>query len=423
MTGLLLALLCGLAPAVREVDLTLPAGDLSIAVRLALPAAGRYGAVAPVAVQVPGGWGPGDRRRLAAPLAALGCVDLRFEFPAGTLSDLRGPRATAVLAQVIRFAQGDLAASDGRRLPQIAAPLQPAVRAVGLLGWDNGGNSAVLVLAEQDRAVQGVAWVATWETPVGDGAPTVLCGGLGDGALSAYDPLTGEVDWAVLRFAPGLALPGSGGLVYGAFYLDTNRDGQASPTDLVPAALPAPGGGALPRYVYPTGLLQAAAQRQLLPDWPAHLLRAAEAAEFWARRNAAGNFARAVVNRPELLAMVLGQEPDHQQAAPDHPHLWAAWSGWRAAAARWVRLNPDRAYLAAVAGEHAATWPELPAGTGIERWDLPRSLPPTTACDATQLACAAVAELADRVHQQRLDPDLAAVLQPVPPIRRPGLPP
>ena len=105
--------------------------------------------------------------------------------------------------------------------------------------------------------------------------------------------------------------------------------------------------------------------------------------------------------------MVLGGQPDHRITAADHPHLWAAYEGWRRAGLGWVRLNPDRAYLAAIAVTQAP--PETPANAALTRASLPAGLP-SAQVPAALLCCAGALELADRVHAHRLDPDLEAVL-------------
>lgn len=412
------------AQGLREIDLRVAseaAGPQGLAVRVALPPKPRYEAGAPVVVHVAGGWGAGDLAGAMAPLAPLGFIEVRFVFPgnargsyqSGGLDDARGPRSLLALADVVAFATGAAKALDGRSLAEISAPIAPQPGNAGLLGWSNGGNQAVLVLARHSRKVQGVGWVVTWESPIGDGAATALAGDHRSGLNPAYDLNTGAVDYSRLRYGPDLPIAMFGGALGppGAFYLDLNGSGRPDEGDVVPSALPVPGAGR-PLFAYPRSLVEAAAQRQLVPGWPVHLLPAGQIGEFWRDRDAAGSFVQARINREPLLAMVLGTERDHVQAAPDHPHIHAAYQGWLSARLSFVRLNPDRAYLAALTGAAAIGAPETPANTPLERLDLPPHLIPEGLLPDALLAAAAACELADRVATGNRDPDLAAVLAP-----------
>ncbi len=417
-----LVLLGGLVPVlaaapVREIDVRVPMGPRggeAVAVRIAVPAQARYGHEAPIVIHVPGGWGPGRLDDLQAPLAALGFIELRFRFVG---ADTRGPLATASLARVIAFAGGDAVTTDRQTLAGLAQPLVPLSRQVGLLGWSNGGNSAVLALAEHDDDTRGVAWVATWESPVGDGAPTALLGDRRSGPNRAYDATTGRLDLSTLAWEARLPVRLFGGQdgPAGGLYLDLDRNGRASAADVVPSALAAPAEADRVRFAYPMVLLAEAERRRLLPaPWPDHLLPSDEATEFWRRRNAAGRFLEAVVNRPELLTMVLGSTEDHVQAAADHPHVFATYDGWRQAKAQWVRLNPDRHYLATVTGARPADVVATPAGEALDRSQLVEHLVPLRSCFPAQLGAAAAAELADRVHASNWAAELTGLLAPTP---------
>lgn len=410
---ILAVLLAAPCRAVTETDLVLPSRVAEadrIAVRVAVPDTGRYGSQAPVVVHVPPGFDQGDPSRLGAPLAALGMIEIRFRFPdrvAGA-GDLRGPGSAQVVAEVIAFAGGEMRATDGRSLAEVVHPLTPISRRLGLIGWSNGGNQAICALAGHDRLVQSVAWLATWETPLGDGAQTGLPGTWRSGPNPAWRGAEGRLDLTLLAWSAELPVPAAVGPPgpRGAFYLDLDRNGAVSEADVLPAALPVPGPGPT-RFAYPTSLLTESALRGLPRQRPRHLLGAGEAAEFWSQRDGDGHFARVMLNRPELLVMVLGSARDHLSAAADHPHLRRAYDGWRAAGARFLRLNPDASYLAAVAGERGTAYFETPANLTIPAATLPALLVPEAVATDAQLVAAAAAELADRAH----DGDLAADLE------------
>lgn len=399
------------APSIGEVDLRVASDGAQpgqVAVRVCLPERGRWGELAPVVVVVPGGWTGSSLSRTLAPVAAHGCVEVRFCFTgegdgqaqSGGDRDQRGAASTRALAEVIAFASGLKSAVDGRSLAQIARPVVPLGRQVGLLALDNGGNSAILALARWAERCANVAWLATWETPIGDAAAMGLLGDRDQGPNPAYDVRTGLWDPSTLAWN-----------ARGFFYQDQDRNGRTSPDDYPVDALSLPQEDGSVRLAYPRVVLAAAGQRRLCGEpWPSTLLSPAEADAFWAERNAATAFGDAVAARPALLAMVLGSAVDHRQVAADHPHLWAAYDGWRRAGLGWVRLNPDRAYLTALAGADLATQPETPANAALTRETLPAQLLNAPQLPTALLLCAGALELADRAHADRREPDLEGVL-------------
>ncbi|MBI2300725.1 MAG: hypothetical protein HYU66_17590 [Armatimonadetes bacterium] len=420
---LLLATAALAAPRVREIDFRLPcpaAAPAGLAVRLAVPETGRYGNEAPVVVHVGSGWSAGDLSRIEAPLAAEGFVELRFCFPgggrpgfaSGGALDYRGAGSLEALARVLAFAAGLAIDADGRSIRDLAAPLQPLGDDVGVLGWGNGGNAAIVALAEYSREARGVAWVATWETPLGDGAATALGGDWRNGPNACYDADSGQCDWARLGWAENLPVPIFGGLLgsKGTFYLDVNRDGKPDRNDCFPAAYPALDAAGRVRYAFPAGLAREAGRR--VTPWPPHLLNPDEAADYWSLRDAAGHLLKATVSRENLLAMVLATARDHVQTSPAHPHVAAAYLGWLAAKVHWLRLNPDAAYLSAVQGGAAAQVTETMANLPLTRTALVSQLLPA-GTPPSVVGAAAACELADRVHARNLDVDLDAVLFPV----------
>jgi hypothetical protein len=427
---LLAACLLAAAP-LREIDVRLPCRDAvpgTLAVRVVLPAHGRYGQEAPVVVVVPGGWGGSSLSPLLAPVAEYGGIEVRFCFPgegdgrarSGGRGDWRGPAATRALAAVLDFAAGRAPTEDGRTIGQIAAPLTPLTAQIGMLAFDNGGNSAVLVLAEQPDSTRGVAWVAMWETPVGDGMPTALPGARGEGPNPAWNAAAGSWDAATLAW--DARLPGADGLP-GAFYEDLDRDGRFSPGDRLLARLVTTDNGGQQHVVYPLCVVRAAEAGHVCgARWPAQVLDGDETATFWRERNAgrfeAGYdpFLQAAARHGDLAAMVLGSRRDHALAAPGHDHLLAAYDGWRRAGARFLRLNPGRAYIGAVAGEAAgATMVTTPGGVALSRATLPDRLPPPDVCPPGLMCAAGALELADRVHAGHYEPDLERPLFPWPP--------
>jgi hypothetical protein len=420
----LAVLLCGTLlapPRLREIDLRLPstaAEPGGLALRVVVPASGRYGPVAPVAIVVPGGWQGSSLARLAAPLAPLGFIEVRFTFPgegegegrSGGMPDLRGPRAVQAVADVASFAASRTRASDGRTLAEIVAPLALLGEQSGMLALSNGGNTALLALSGREAACRGVGWVVTWETPFGDAAAAGLYGVRGEQPNPAYDPATGRYDASSLAWDPFLLLRG----VLGGFYHDLNHNGRCDTGDWVLDALVQARPDGTRVLAYPLVVLREAERRRLCgARWPAAMLGSSEAEGFWRERNADGCLAALAISRPDLLAMVVASDQDHVQSAPDHPHVFGLYDGWRRAGLPFVRLNPDAAYLGAVLGGLPPGYLETPANAVLAREALPRRLAPAGAVPRPMLLAAAAAELADRSRQKATAVDLEAVLFPV----------
>jgi hypothetical protein len=145
------------------------------------------------------------------------------------------------------------------------------------------------------------------------------------------------------------------------------------------------------------------------PNAPSWLASLTEAKSYWGPRDGSLTFAEVHQRHPQLLVLVVASAVDHVQGQPDHPHVRGQLEGWLGAGQPFVRLNPDRAYLAAICDAEPSSLPDNDAGSnapypGIEPWLEPEANPELPAMDA------AVAELADRHQQQELAANLDAVL-------------
>jgi hypothetical protein len=115
--------------------------------------------------------------------------------------------------------------------------------------------------------------------------------------------------------------------------------------------------------------------------------------------------------------MLVFARNEHAQVAVDKPHIHQAFQGFRFAAQpattelRWVRLNPDRAYIQQFFPTAGAGFPDNPANTAPIDWlEIQEWAYPSEGILANLVPLAAVAEMADRAHAGRWDENLGSVL-------------
>jgi len=425
-------------------------GREGIAVRVLAPEKPRYAEGAPIAIHVAGGFQAGAAAGRPF-LLPFGFVEVFFAFPGGGNQearsggkyDFRGPNSIRALADVIRFATGRLRDRQGRTIQELVAPLHVLTNDCGLLGMSQGGNACGVVMAKYGQEFPDLAFYVSMESPYGEGIANVELGGRRDGRINpAYDPQTGRLDLSKLAFDPELnpapALLGrTPSRLRGAFYFDMNGNGRFDPEVDFPVHAVIGDAGTGMKIWYSPRVLREAERRHLLgPKRPAHIPSLQEAIAFWEWRDAAPSIPQAVRNCPKLAVIVYANEQDHVQIAPDHPHILIQVEGFRKAGARFVRLNPDRAYVLYVLpkdrplpeslrkripdNDAGIVWTRDRIRKGLE----PRELPMIVSMQA------ASCELADRVYKNVWKPNLDRVLCdftplpfPLPPLQRPGPPP
>ncbi|MCX7012587.1 MAG: hypothetical protein NTW86_08495 [Candidatus Sumerlaeota bacterium] len=420
------------------------AGEEGIAVRIVFPARSRYAEGAPVAISVR----PGSHdENGAAPLnvADSGIVEVHFATAegAGRGYDFGGPNWILRLRDVIRFALGRATDKDGRTLQDLAAQSTAgAVRVlasnVGIAGFSHGGNACGAVMALHGEEIPELAWYVSWESPYGEGMVGEELGSPRDGGRvnPAYDPGTGRLDLSTLAYDPNLRQRqrGAGGASQGAelgfrgsLFFDVDGDGRYDPAiDFrhQPVMFDA---GQGPKFWYSVRLLREAEKRRLFGErWPAHIPTVEEAEEFWRCRDAAGLVPDAVRKLPHLAVIVAAHQSDHMQSAPDHPHILTQVNAFQEAGARFIRLNPDRAYTQWLTSRELPSLPDNEAGLRYDREAIRSALYPDDVAPGPALASVAVCEVADRAQTGNFAPNLDAVLFPdaprrlAPPNRRAG---
>ncbi|MCX7750004.1 MAG: hypothetical protein N2320_00235 [Candidatus Bipolaricaulota bacterium] len=263
-----------------------------------------------------------------------------------------------------------------------------------------------------------VDWYVGWENPAGVPFTTVDLGGRED-PNPAYVPgscrLTAEgvqctVDDTQLRWDATARSGGAGprgGPAFGVLYHDLNRNGRYDSGDYALGAYTGTFGGREKR-VYSLAALEAAVARGLLDPWPSDVATVEEARAFWAIRDMSRHYQAALAANPDLRVVVIGSAQDHVQNTPDYPHLVLQYGGWLEAGVRWIRLNPDSAYVLALAPGVGGA-PDNDANVPVTYGNVRELLAPESVPDPL-LQLAAALELSDRWTWERWEANLSTVL-------------
>ena len=167
-----------------------------------------------------------------------------------------------------------------------------------------------------------------------------------------------------------------------------------------------------------------------MTDWPETLANPQESSQEWNVLQNINNYANIKNDEflKDLKVMLLFAQQDHIQVAADKPHIHQAFQGFRFEARLWVRLNPDRAYVQEILERSAdlqitvtpaipATpiaaleFPDNPANTQPTDWQEINSYAyPGQGDNARLIPLAAVAEMADRAHDDYWDENIGQAL-------------
>ena len=388
-----------------------------VAVRIEAPEAARYPEGAPVVVVVPPFFTPAEGfARSDAP--QVGFVSLTLLWPgrsdrrSGTESegteDHGGVDSRKALAAVAAYGAGALRDVDGASLGE-RLELPVLGENLGLYAFSHPGMAAVRTLAEHGASLgEAVDWLVGHENPTTDALSAVELGhwgsdkrpvenphyrGLRDG-LPSVD--YGEVRWVVDAQSPrGTPVIGSGAGAY--------RLGERVPEFFG-------------KRTYSVALTQALLEGGALTreTWPADLSTPEEAAALWPSRVSHGAWTALGKAAPQLRVILVFSERGHVQPSPDLPAIRDAYEGFHEEAGLWTRLNPDAAYVAALAPQRPLPTREHPANTEPSSWAAAaRSWGHPArggAVARTFHALAAMEELADRTRAGDASPDLDAVL-------------
>jgi len=407
-------------PATREVLTTVESAGIGrIAVRLTLPERPRYPEGAPLVVQVPTFATPSTGFTSGPPLQEIGAILVTFLWPGRSdarsgarsdgVDDFGGPVALAALRDVIRFACGLTAASDGRRIDQLL-PIKPLTENVGLYAFSHPGIPATNVLAQYGEELAAVRYFVGGENPTNDALFSVEVGYWGEAGEPVlnpyytypddYSPTTLSIDTSHVGWIQNSTVP-EGWPVF---------EVEGGPDHVLADRVPRLWGK---RY-YSVALTEALVANGALTraTWPADLATVEEAWANWPDRVAVGHYARLAAVAPQLKVMLVFAVEDHVQPAPDKPHIHQAWDGFREEAGLWVRLNPDRAYVATLRSDVSPNlFPDNPANREPGDWLVVESWAhPNAGNSRTSSQVAALAEMMDRTRAGNWAEDLDAPL-------------
>ncbi len=343
-----------------------------------------------------------------------GCTDRSGAASAGTY-DYAGPEGIRALAEVLRFVGGQRPDYGGRYLHELVQ-CQPRYEHTGIYAGSHPGIAAANVLGMYGGALTNVAFFVGWENPTMDAIVTMDAGGVhvpltpvnpGYHYPADYTPTNVVLPYHTIRWA-ATADPFP--------YFDLNSNGV--PDIAADYLFDPPAHQMFATQFYSRAVLHALEDNGQLPgtNWPAWLARPAQADEAWGWRDATARYPALVTNAPQLKAILVFGKGDHAQIAVDKPHVHHAWNGLRMLPSRWVRLNPDRAYVTAQNAAFGATAPDNPANAAppvpgwvaITNWAYDSAFPNCTAYAVK----AAAAELADRCHYTNWSTNLTSVLGP-----------
>jgi len=399
----------------------------NIAVRLTFPEAPRYPDGAGVVVDIATFFTPTNDFHEDLDVAPIGLIRVSYLWPGkesrttGALSsgkfDYGGKTCIRALRDVIRFATGQIPDKDGRYIGDLS-PFPVLTDQVGLYAFSHPGIAAVKVLAVYGEELN-VRYFVGRENPTVDAISAVELG-YWDAAgrpvfnplyryPDSYSPSAITIDYSSVRWDFEQRYPEKPEVV-GYPYFDLNGNGRRDAKEFILSYKTPTMFG---KRVYSAALTEALRDNGALSvdNWPDDLASPEEAAEWWAFRVTPPRYPSLARKTPDLKVLLLFSREGHVQPLRDRPQIHQAYDGFHNIAGLWTRLNPDAAYLP------AAKFPgyqDHPANTEPKDWSMfdDWAYPPVR-IGSVLTPQAAVAEMADRTHEDNWKPDLTGPLFPL----------
>jgi len=365
------------------------------------------------------------------PVQDVGCVQVSYLWPGladprtGAASegefDYGGSDCTKALRDVLKFACGTLTDVNGNALGDLCTHTVDTTN-VGMYGFSHPGIMAINVMALYGTELTGVSYFVGGENPT---EPAVIAKELGywdaDDSAVLNDYYEYPTDYNADKldvFLDPLRWEESAEYPEGRPYWTSHTDYRFYTADTIPTIFG-------DRAYSPELLCELIDNGELdAGDWPSGVANPLEACFGWEYRSTIGynpmvayywnHFDLLAANAPDFKVMLVFAARDHVQPLPDKPHIHQAWDGCRDNGL-WARLNPDRAYVAAIDSAYdVSAFPDNAANDepadwlNIENWAYPNLFAGNET--KTKVSLAGVAEMADRVRFNDWSDNLAAVL-------------
>ncbi|GEM_PF-1999642 len=395
-----------------------------IVVRLTPPETPRYTAGAPVVVHV-NTWAM-EPLGFTVPLTVqqLGMVQLSYLWPgiadeaSGLASDgtfdCGGPACLAALRDVIRYAGGLAADTQGRTIDDLL-PMDICMDNVGLNTFSNPGIAATNVLAIHGAELPAGLYLIGGENPTNDQILTKELGIWETPGVPSENPF---YDYPA-DFTPACLL------------LDYTAVGWVEDAQHVPGR-PVFAHPTEPNYImhevtpefwgkryFSSAICHALLTNGVFTEqtWPADVATLAEARAAWPLRSTCGrdpvsgdswNHYEDIGS--DVNVMLVFALEDHMQPAADKPHVHMGYYGFHDLAGCWTRLNPDGCYIEDLFPAYAGFTPDNAANTEPADWiDINDWAFPNELSAKHEVTLAAIAEMADRTQYGAWADDLNAV--------------
>ncbi|MBN1754954.1 T9SS type A sorting domain-containing protein [bacterium] len=422
---------------------------------------GRHFALSPVIINLPGGWDAGGFSAPNLKLVENGMVYITFLMPGITFEgvstegvyDLRGKNCLFALKEVIRFAAGKIADTEGDYITDLFPGVVVDTSNVGMTMVSNGGNMGVVALSMFGPETGGlVDYMVGKENPtspqtclpdLGFHESFLEIDGDGNGFPNddyknpwyiAYGDTQSEIDLSRIAYDPTAETDEFGTNVPWAVFLDGNGNGLYDETSVGELTTPDLNGngiidttedfiftclqGSNGLYYYSVPVTNALYLELGSGAWPDSIATPDSAEAFWFLRSAVYHYDSMAFYSPSLAIMQVFSEDDHVQVSPDKVHIHNAYNGFRRNNL-WARLNPDRAYIQEYFPS-IIEYPDNPANIAPLNWLNINAWAEPETTNGQAGTVAGILEMADRTFFNVWeDRNLERVLL----IRPPGLPP
>jgi hypothetical protein len=403
-----------------------------LAINVIYPEKPRYPEGAPIAVVVPGGDAPSGLG-FCMHAAQVGFLEIRFAFPGGGVKgfsssgvkDYRGLASSVALQDILQFATGKKEDYKGRTIKDLV-PIKLALNNVGLVGWSNGGNIALVTLDKFAFALQAVSWIAFYESPIGPLFYPPSLGSTEDLVLNKHyregSAATGRclIDFRKLAYEkktkrnPGVNRKLGEEEIPGVVYFDDNDNKRWDESKEFAFNYCIDGSG---KQIYPPEVTAALERLNVFKKemnldgeetggWPFSVATTEAAEDYFQERDGSLYISSICSKYPNLLVTVFGSTLDHLQRQHDHPHIFFQYNAWLDNGVHWVRLNPEPIYLQFIANMNMRNFPNNKPNTALEPDDIDSVLEPEGILKDFTYMDACIAELADRAKTKNLNSPL-----------------